>query len=91
MFFFTSFKKHPVLPFSPPLASSVSATDIDFGLRLLCPPLGLNGDGLQANEKQREISSACNPAHGFLAAVLSILFRYVKNVEYQQWVSLPYC
>lgn len=42
-------------------------------------------------KKGKVIRSACNPVRAFQAAVLSILFGYVKNVEYQQWVSVPYC
>lgn len=42
-------------------------------------------------QQKEKIASLYNPAHGFLDTVLSLLFRYVKNVEYQQWVSVVYC
>lgn len=31
------------------------------------------------------------PIQVFLHALLSILFSYLKNVEYQQWLSVGYC
>lgn len=31
------------------------------------------------------------PIQVFLHALLSILFSYLKNVEYQQWLSVVYC
>lgn len=46
---------------------------------------------LQKKKKRKVIRSACNPVRALQAAVLSILFGYVKNVEYQQWVSVLYC
>lgn len=52
---------------------------------------GLQGLVLATKKWGNAIRSACNPVRAFQAAVLSILFGYVKNVEYQQWVSVPYC
>lgn len=69
---------------SPQLLSSY----IDF---LHCCKKGTDYRASSLHKKGKVIWSACNPVHAFQAAILSILFGYVKNVEYQQWVSVPYC
>lgn len=55
------------------------------------PQKGTDYRASSLQKKGKVIRSACNPVRAFQAAVLSILFGYVKNVEYQQWVSVPYC
>lgn len=70
-------------PLIPPPSSS-----IDF---LHYCKEGTDYRALSLQKKGKVIWSVCNPVRALQAAVLSILFGYVKNVEYQQWVSVPYC